>query len=71
MSVHAFVDSDHVDTTSALFRVSTGIQNCNPVLLDAGAFVLAPLNTFGLQPNCEVIVVYTETNSVSVLGGEA
>ena len=67
MHVHVLVDSDHVDATSAVCWVLGGIQHCNPVLLDAGASVLVPLNTFGFQPNCEVIVVYSPVNNVSVL----
>ena len=71
MYVHVLVDSDHVDATSAVCWVLGAIQHCNPVLLDAGASVLAPLNQLGFQPNCEVIVVYSAVNDVSVLWGEA
>ena len=71
MYVHVLVDSDHVDATSAVCCVLGAIQHCNPVLLDAGASVLTPLNQFGFQPNCEVIVVYSAVNDVSVLWGEA
>ena len=71
MYLHVLVDSDHVDATSAVCWVLGAIQHCNPVLLDAGASVLAPLNQFGFQPNCEVIVVYSGVNDVSVLWVEA